>query len=99
MTKTKKLKPTRAELSRRILELEGQLAGAYGRADRALENAGDALHASGVLLQLTALGGRPIVEGVVIVDGLSAATIAALRGDLRRSYTLATMERPKERKP
>ncbi|UTC29802.1 hypothetical protein BAJUN_01720 [Bajunvirus bajun] len=95
---TKPAKPrklTRAELARKVLELEGQLASSYHFATLELHKAGDNLMASGVLISLTALGGREIIKPVVIRDGLSAATIAALRADMVRSYELATSFKPK----
>ena len=90
MTTTKPPKKTRAQLQRQVLELTGQLVSSYHFAADALSKAGtDKLMGSGVLLQLTVLGGREIVSPVVIRDGLSAATIDAIRGDLARSYEQA----------
>lgn len=84
-------KPTYQELLRKTAELAGQLAGAYKRAGRDLPKASmEHLMASGVLLQLTALGGRELIEPVLIRDGLSPETIEALRADLHRSFVLAT---------
>lgn len=94
MTKTKKL--TRADLQRQIKELHGQLACSYHFAAAELHKAGDSLKASGVLLELHALGGRQLITPVVISDGLSADTIAALRRDIARSFTRATELKPKE---
>ena len=83
-------KPTYQELLRKNTELAGQLAGAYKRASRDLPKASTAhLTASGVLLQLTVLGGRQLIEPVVIRDGLSLETIEAIRADLHRSFELA----------
>lgn len=86
---------TKAELLRRNRELEAQLAHVYHFASATLDKAGDCLKASGVLLQLHALGGREIIPPVVIRDGLSADTIAALRRDLVRSYESAVAFKPK----
>lgn len=55
----------------------------------------DRMMASGVILTLSALGGRVIVEPVCIRDGLSKETIEALRADFRRSYLHATSFKPK----
>ena len=88
----KPAKKTRAQLERQVLELQGQLASRYHFASANLAKAGtDKMMSSGVLLQLTALGGREIVDPVVILDGLSDETIAAIQGDLKRSYDLAVM--------
>lgn len=88
--------PSKATLARRVLELEAQLASTYHFADATLNKAGSALMASGVLVQLSALGGRELTVPFVIKDGLSDATIAALRADINRSYALATAFKPKE---
>lgn len=94
--KTPKTKgPNKAALARKVTELEGQLASSYHFADANLHKAGDALMASGVLVTLTALGGREIINPIVIRDGLSPATIAALRADIERSFALATAFKPK----
>ncbi len=91
----KPAKKTRAQLARQVLELTAQLASRYQFASAELHKAGtDKMTASGVLLQLTALGGREIINPVVILDGLSPETIAAIKADLRRSYDLAVMFAP-----
>ncbi len=93
---TKPKKPTRKDLEHQVLELKAQLACAYAQASRDIEKSRtDHMMASGVLLQLTALGGREIIKPVVILDGLSDETIEALRKDLIRSYELATAYKPK----
>jgi len=88
-------KPSKSDLKRKIKELTGQLASTYHFADATLDKAGPGLFGSGVLLQLHALGGTKLIEPVVIRDGLSPETIAALRKDIQRSYELATMFKPK----
>lgn len=97
MIKMKKKAKTRVELEREIKELKGQLANSYYLASKAVEKASaDHLMASGAVLTITALGGREIVDCVVIRDGLSNETIAAIKSDLMRSYDLATKHKPKE---
>jgi hypothetical protein len=91
--KPKKSKPTKADLRREVMELKAQLASTYHFADATLNKAG-ALMGSGVLVQLTALGGRELTVPFVIRDGFSAETIAALRADINRSYDLATLYKP-----
>jgi hypothetical protein len=44
--------------------------------------------ASGVLLQLTAVGGEDIIPPIMIRDGLSLETIDALRREIQRSIDL-----------
>lgn len=94
---TKKIKPvkkTRAQLEREVMELKAQLASTYHFATATLHKAGDQLMASGALLRLEALGGRELIPPVLIRDGLSKETIAAIHADLVRSYELATMFKP-----
>jgi len=91
-----KKKETRADLRRKVMELTAQLASSYHFASVTLHKAGDSLTASGALLQLHALGGRELICPVVIRDGLSADTIAALQRDIARSYTSATELKPKK---
>lgn len=91
----KKKAKTRADLLRENAELSAQLAHVYHFADAELHKAGDCLMGSGALLTLHALGGRQLICPVVIRDGLSAETIAALRRDLARSYQGAVMFKPK----
>ena len=89
-------KDTRADLQRKVVELTAQLAGRYHFASAELDKAGTKyMTASGVLVQLHALGGRQLMTPVVIVDGLSDETIAALRKDILRSYTKITELKPK----
>jgi len=83
-----------ATANRRVLELRAQLASTMGAAFDDLPKAGDSLHGSAVILELTALGGRKIIEAVAIRDGLSPATIAAIQKDLCRSFELATLVNP-----
>ncbi len=87
------MRNSRADLQREIVELKGQLAASYYFANKDLEKAGD-LPGSGVLLMLCALGGREIIKPIVIRDGLSLESIAALRADLVRSFAGATAFKP-----
>jgi len=96
MKPAKPKKPTRKDLERQVIELKGQLACVYAFASSDVEKASTKhMMGSGVLLQLTALGGREIIKSVVIRDGLSDETIEALKKDLARSYELATAQKPK----
>lgn len=96
MTMNRRTKmPTKADLARKVLELESQLASSYHFAAADLHKAGPALMASGVLVQLTALGGRELTRPFVVLDGLSDVTIAALRADISRSFETATAFKPK----
>lgn len=97
MSEVKKLtKKTRQQLERQILELESQLAHRYAFAQSTIDKAStDKMMESGVLLQLTAIGGRELINPVVIKDGLSKATIEAIKADLNRSYDLCVMHKTK----
>jgi hypothetical protein len=95
MTQKRAKKPTYAELVRQNMELKGQLAHAYTYASHEVAKASTKhLMASGVLVQLSALGGREIIQPVVIRDGLSDDTIEALKRDLARSFDIATAAKP-----
>lgn len=85
------------ELQRKLLEaLAGQVH-TYHFASEGLRKANTtALAGSGVVLMITALGGREIVGPTLIRGGLSDETIAALRKDLKRSYYDAIAFVPKE---
>lgn len=85
--KVKSKKPSRISLQRKILELESQLIHVYHFADQYLAGIKPGSYTgSGVVLQLTAIGGKEIIPPVMIKDGLSSETIAAIRRDLVRSY-------------
>lgn len=99
MSAARRKPDTRADLQRKVKELEAQLASTYAFAAKDLHKAGDALMASGALLELHALGGRELIRPVLIRDGLSADTIEALRRDIIRSYAGATALKPAEAKP
>lgn len=81
---------TKAQLARKVQELEGQLSSRYSATHRDLHKAGsDHLMGSGCLIQLTALGGRELVGAVIIKDGLSKATIDSIKADIKRSQALS----------
>ena len=82
-----------ATLERKLFEARAQYAATLGAAFDAIPKAADYM-ASGVILELTALGGKAIIPAVMIRDGLSKATIAAIQDDLRRSFELATLVNP-----
>ena len=92
-------KTTCAELERKVFELEAQLVHQPHFADANIHKAStERLMGSGVILQLTALGGRKIVDPVLIKDGLSPATIESIKADLRRTYDLLVMFKPQAAK-
>jgi len=98
--KTKQTKAQRiADLEMKLREALAGQAHVYHYADCGLDKAStDHLMGSGVILTLTTLGGREFVPPVLIRDGLSDQLIQSLRVDLRRSYELAVMPKPREPK-
>lgn len=82
-------------LNRKVRELESQLVHRYHFADIGIQKAvTNRMMGSGVILSLTTLGGTELIEPVCIKDGLSQATIDAIRADLRRSYDLTVSLKP-----
>ena len=55
----------------------------------------DKMCGSGVIISITSLGGKSIVDPTVISDGLSPETIAALQADMRRSFEKRMELKPK----
>lgn len=89
----KKAKPSRADLARKVRELEAQLASAYHFADARLDRFGN-LVGSAAILEITTLGGRETIGPVAIRDGLSPETIQALRAEFAKSYATAIEFKP-----
>lgn len=96
--KRERLEKELSDANRRVFELKAQLAGTIGAAFDAMPGAGK-FHGSGVVLQIVALGGKEVIPPVVIRDGLSPASIAALQEDLCRSFELATLVNPAMARP
>ena len=85
---TPKNKERIQRLERQNKELKAQLIHAAKFAYEGIGTASMAkMMASGVVLELTALGGRAFFDPVCIRDGLSEKTIAAIREDLERSQS------------
>lgn len=92
----KKQTETKTILQRKLKEAIASQIHIYHSADLALDKLStDNLAGSGVILELTVLGGRTGIEPTLIRDGLSKQTIEAIRNDLKRSYDLATMFKPR----
>jgi hypothetical protein len=80
---------TKKDLERQILELKAQLPITYTISSSMLDKVStDHLMGSGVLLQLSGIGGKELINPVMIKDGLSKSTIDAIKADLKRSYDL-----------
>lgn len=82
-----------ADLNRKLFEAKAQYASAAGAAFDNLPKAAD-YHASGVIIQITAIGGKEVIAPVMIRDGLSQGAIKALQDDICRSFELATLVNP-----
>ena len=85
-------KKTYAELAREIKELKSQMVHSYAFASQMIDKTSDKyMMASGVMLELTAIGGKKLIEPVMIKDGLSQETIEAIKADIKKSYDLTLM--------
>ena len=96
MKPEKKTKAQRiAELEQKLEEAEAYLIYRHHFASKALDRfSTDKLMGSGVVLSLTLIGGKELFEPVMICNGLSKETIAALKADLVRSFNYATEMKP-----
>ena len=94
---------TIAVQNQRIEELENKLRSAEAYqvhklhfASYALDKIStDKMFGSGVIISITNLSGKPIVDPTVVSDGLSPETIAALQADMRRSFEKQMELKPK----
>lgn len=83
-----------AELERKLFEANAQYASTIGAAFDAIPKAATDFYASGIILEISAIGGKAVIPAVMIRDGLSNATVKAIQSDLARSFELATMVNP-----
>lgn len=82
-------KPTYKALEQIVKDLKAQSATSARCALRDIGKADDRLMASACVMHLTALGGRDLIDPIAIRDGLSAATIDAIKSDIRRTMELS----------
>ena len=96
MKTEKKTKAQRiAELEQKLEEAKAHHIYRHHFASKALDKfSTDKLMGSGVVLSLTLVGGKDLFEPVMIRNGLSKETIAALKADLARSFNYATELKP-----
>ncbi len=84
---------TKQQLQREIVELKAQMASSYALAGVNLAKVSDKnLMGSGVLLELSFIGGKDAISPVMIHNGLSPATIDAIRLDLIASHKLLSFK-------
>lgn len=77
------------ELKRKVVEQAASAPASYKRALDQMKGLGtDRMMASGIVVQVTAISGRPLLGPVMILDGLSESTIKELEADLKRSLQL-----------
>ena len=82
---------TYKQIQRQLLESEANQPYTLRRAHESVDKTSiDRLTGSGIVLHITGLGGADIVEPVMIGDGLSNETIAAIKADLKRCSDLKT---------
>ena len=84
------------ELERKLMEAEALQTYRHHFASTGIEKFDTSrCLGSGVILELSVLGGKRHIEPVVIRDGLSQETIAAIQADLRRSYESSIELKPR----
>lgn len=85
-----------ADLERQLKETKAALVHNYYFVSMELDKfSTNHCFGSGVVLEIAMLGGKRVIEPILIRDGLSPETIEALQADLRRSYLRTTELHPK----
>ena len=85
-------KLTYKQLEQKLVESLASSPTRYTIAHGALKNIHtDKLMGSGVLITIQGIGGKQIIDPILICDGLSSETIEAIRNDIKRSYDFAVM--------
>lgn len=81
---------TRKQLKRELLEAHASTVLAHKFAHDTIKKCStDSLMGSGVVIQLTGIGGKELMPTVLVRDGLSNETIEAIKRDIKRSSDLA----------
>lgn len=97
LTKKRKRDLELETLKRKNMELEAQLAHVYHFVTVQIDRAGgDRMMGSGVLVQLSFLGGKEVCPPFVIKNGLSDETIRAIKKQCQESYASAIEFKPKD---
>jgi hypothetical protein len=86
-------KISRADLERKVRELEAQLPSMLHFASRDIQKTVDQ-KGSGIVIQMHYLGGRAVCRPFFIKDGLSPTLVAAFQEDMRRTWDEATELKP-----
>ena len=83
------------KLEHELNSIKAQLVHNYHLSYYSIEKAGeDYQKGSAVILSLTNIAGKNIIEPTAIKDGLLPTTIKALKQEFVKSYTLATVFKP-----
>ena len=91
----KQTKITKKSLKIKLKEALASQSHVYAAADSGIKNASvDHMMGSGVVITITAIGGKELIPPTLIRDGLSNSTISAIREDLVRSYNLSVLQKP-----
>jgi len=86
-------------LNAKIKALEAQLVHNYHFSEANVDKCStDRLMGSAVIIQLTTLYGKKLIEPTAIRNGLSTETIESLKDDFRRSYDEAIEFKPRKKK-
>lgn len=87
--KGKKIRETKEQLRWKLKAAEAQQVHNLHFADSYLAGM-KGFEGSAVILQIHSLSGKELIPATAIVNGLSPATIAAIRADLTRSWLYKT---------
>lgn len=81
-------------LERLLFEARASYASTIGKAFDDITKASEKYSGSGVILEITSIGGTPVIPAVMIKDGLSKETVKQIQEDLKRSFELSTLVNP-----
>ena len=95
-TKQTKTVLTKADMKRKLKETEAQLIHNHHFASSSLPKFSESkMLGSGVVIEVTALGGKLKIDPFFLANGLSEETIKCLQADLKRSFEYMTEFKPK----
>ena len=84
------------ELEHKLAETSAMLIHNLHKSAAALDKCStDKMQGSGVILTISALGNKKIIDSTMIANGLSKETIQSLKADMIRSFEYTTALKPK----
>lgn len=87
----KKSKITKTTLKRKLLEAESSTILSHKFAHTDINKCSiPKCTGSGVLIQISAIGGKQLINPILIKDGLSEETINSIKKDIKRSSDILT---------